>query len=195
MSDTVSRTNYATTASASIPSNTITATSGTYTINIPSTTSSIYTYRYPNLDKYLLQINDNKKIEYIDISDVLEEEVDRLIDRQKEIDAEKPKPRPKDPIKQVYINPKKGTTTILWEDGTKTMVTCIEETFDLEKGIAMCFMKKMYDNRGCFNEFLKKWLEDAVDQSVKREKVKEAPKKTPPQKTKKPRFRKKTSRK
>ena len=112
MSDTVSRTNYATVASASIPSNTITATSGTYTINIPSTTSSIYTYRYPNLDKYLLQINDNKKIEYIDISDVLEEEVDRLIDRQKEIDAEKPKPRPKDPIKQVYINPKKGTTTI-----------------------------------------------------------------------------------
>lgn len=35
-------------------------------------------------------------------------------------------------------------TIILWEDGTKTMARVLEgETFDPEKGVAICFMKKM----------------------------------------------------
>lgn len=35
-------------------------------------------------------------------------------------------------------------TIILWEDGTKTMARVSEgETFDPEKGVAICFMKKI----------------------------------------------------
>lgn len=78
---------------------------------------------------------------------------------------EKVKARPQDPIDRVFFNYKKRTTTILWKDKTVTTVTCAEdEEFDEEKGIAMCFMKKFFGNRGCFNEFLKKYLEEGIVQ-------------------------------
>lgn len=65
-------------------------------------------------------------------------------------------PRPKTLIKNVYFNEKKGTTCVLWMDGTKTIVKCAPgDTFSKEVGLAMCHMKKMYQNRGCFNEVLK----------------------------------------
>ena len=36
-------------------------------------------------------------------------------------------------------------TIVFWNDGTKTVVKCMEdEEFDEEKGIAMAFMKKLY---------------------------------------------------
>jgi len=36
-------------------------------------------------------------------------------------------------------------TIVFWNDGTKTVVKCMEgELFDEEKGIAMAFMKKLY---------------------------------------------------
>ena len=36
-------------------------------------------------------------------------------------------------------------TIVFWNDGTKTVVKCMEgELFDEEKGIAMAFIKKMY---------------------------------------------------
>lgn len=67
--------------------------------------------------------------------------------------------RPKNPIQNVWFNEKKGTTVVQWYDGSKTKVVCGErDTFDKEKGIALCFMKKMYNNRGCYYEFIKKWL-------------------------------------
>lgn len=35
---------------------------------------------------------------------------------------------------------------------------CQEETFDKEKALALAYMKRWcFDNRGCFNEELKKW--------------------------------------
>lgn len=47
--------------------------------------------------------------------------------------------------KVIFNNP---ATIILWEDGTKTVVKCQNgETFDPEKGMAMCFMKKMLGNK------------------------------------------------
>lgn len=53
-------------------------------------------------------------------------------------------------------------TIILWEDGTKTKVTCGEgDTFDPEKGIAMCFMKKALGNKGRFNYTLQRCFKDA----------------------------------
>lgn len=86
----------------------------------------------------------------------------RILDLESE---EKVKARPKDPIDRVFFNYKKRTTTIIWKDKTVTTVKCAEdEEFDEEKGIAICFMKKFFDNRGCFNEFLKKYLEESIIQ-------------------------------
>lgn len=68
--------------------------------------------------------------------------------------------RPKNPIKNVWFNEAKGTTVVQWYDDSKTKVVCSEQdTFDKEKGIALCFMKKMYNNRGCYYDFIKKWAE------------------------------------
>ena len=150
---------------------------------------------YPDHKNFHLETawpSQQKTIRVIDVTDAVKEKVDALIERQKEIDATKPEPRPIDPIKQVFINSKKGTTTILWNDGEKTVVTCQGEEFDLEKGIAMCFMKKMYDNRGCFNEFLNKWVDGVIDQGVNRPKVKKVIEPEPPKKSKRRRFKKKT---
>lgn len=64
-------------------------------------------------------------------------------------------PRPKTNAKFV-INKEKGTTVALWSDGTKTIVKCQPgDSFDAEKGIAMCFLKRSFRNRGCYNEWMR----------------------------------------
>lgn len=46
-------------------------------------------------------------------------------------------PKPKDII---FHNP---ATIVKWSDGTKTVVKCHEEdTYDKEKGLALCYVKK-----------------------------------------------------
>lgn len=51
------------------------------------------------------------------------------------------------------INKEKGITLALWRDGTKTIVKCQSgDSFDAEKGIAMCFMKRYFRNPGWYNE-------------------------------------------
>lgn len=59
-------------------------------------------------------------------------------------------------------------TIILWDDDTKTVVKCNPEydTFDPEKGIALCFMKKALGNRGKFNDILKKGIEDNEQENL-----------------------------
>ena len=65
-------------------------------------------------------------------------------------------PKPDKPYKKIIVNAVKETICILWKDGTKTiMKPQSDDEFDLEKGIAMCFMKRWYDNRGCFNDVFK----------------------------------------
>ena len=65
-------------------------------------------------------------------------------------------PKPDGGVDRFYINEEKGTTVMVWKDGTKTIVKCQEgEDFDFEKGIAMCFMKKAFDDRGCYNDIFK----------------------------------------
>lgn len=60
-------------------------------------------------------------------------------------------------IKRVIFNG--PATIVLWEDDTKTVVKCGEgETYDAEKGLAMCFMKKALGNKGSFNNVLKEHL-------------------------------------
>lgn len=65
-----------------------------------------------------------------------------------------------DKIKAVYFNEKKGTTTVVWKDGVKTTVRCHkDDTFNKEAGLALCYMKRIFDNRGAFNEVLKRYCE------------------------------------
>ena len=67
-------------------------------------------------------------------------------------------------VKNIYINEEKGTVVVVWKNGLKTKVKCQPgDKFDAEKGIAMCFMKKAFDNRGRFNEVLKKYLREKYE--------------------------------
>ena len=71
-------------------------------------------------------------------------------------------PRKDSGIKKVYINKKKKTVTILWVDNTNTTVTCQNgDTFDEEKGILACYMKKVFENRGYYNEIIKDAIKNA----------------------------------
>ena len=71
-------------------------------------------------------------------------------------------PRKNSCIKKVYINEKKKTVTILWVDDTNTTVTCQKgDTFDEEKGILACYMKKVFENRGYYNEIIKDAIKNA----------------------------------
>ena len=54
----------------------------------------------------------------------------------------------------IIINP--PATIVKWDDGTKTVVKCQNgDVYDAEKGIALCFMKKMFDNKSYYNEVIK----------------------------------------
>ena len=61
-------------------------------------------------------------------------------------------------IEKVIFN--EPATIVYWADGTKTVVKCQEhDVFDKEKGLALCYMKKITGNKsGNFNKTLKEWL-------------------------------------
>ena len=80
----------------------------------------------------------------------------RTITRVKLVDA----PRKPHPYYKIYVNNKKKVITVVWRDGSHTVVKCQDgDDFDIEKGIAMCFMKRVFDNRGCYNEAFKDTIE------------------------------------
>lgn len=57
--------------------------------------------------------------------------------------------------KAIFNDP---ATIVFWDDGTKTVVKCGEDdTYDKEKGLALCYMKRIFNNKGNYNEILKKW--------------------------------------
>lgn len=61
-------------------------------------------------------------------------------------------------IKNVYENFADRVTTVVWDDGTVTMVTCDhDDDWDREKAIYAAFVKKHYGNRGRFNDDVQKW--------------------------------------
>ena len=65
-------------------------------------------------------------------------------------------PKPKKRYKKIVVNYEKETICIVWKDNTRTVMKPQPgDTFDVEKGIALAFMKKCYDNRGCFNDAFK----------------------------------------
>lgn len=70
----------------------------------------------------------------------------------------------KEIVDKVFFNERKGATCVCWKDGTKTVVKCQpEDDWNKMMGLALCFMKKAYGNKGNFNDFLRKWLEEGKD--------------------------------
>ena len=65
-------------------------------------------------------------------------------------------PKPEKLYEKIIVNTSKQIICVIWKDGTKTIMRPQpEDEFDVEKGIALCFMKRIYDNRGCFNDAFK----------------------------------------
>ena len=60
-------------------------------------------------------------------------------------------------IKNVIFND--PATIVFWADGDKTVVKCQPgDTFSKELGLAMAICKKVYGNKGNYNEVFKKWV-------------------------------------
>ena len=55
----------------------------------------------------------------------------------------------------IFNNP---ATIVIWADKTKTVVRCQDmDEFNKEHGLAMCMIKKLYDNKGNYNNVFEKW--------------------------------------
>lgn len=73
---------------------------------------------------------------------------------------------PVDPfaIRSVLSNRRKNAFSVVWEDGTTTVVHCQSgDEWDDEKALAMCFTKKALGNKGNFNDK----FNDALDNKMK----------------------------
>lgn len=72
----------------------------------------------------------------------------------------------KNGIKKVIFNA--PATIVLWTDNTKTVVKCGKnDTYDAEKGLALCIAKKYLGNKGNFNNVFKEWLPEPEEVSAK----------------------------
>lgn len=61
------------------------------------------------------------------------------------------------PERVIFNDP---ATIVFWDDGSKTVVKCQPgDVFDKEKGLALAYVKRLYNNKGNFNEVFKKWIE------------------------------------
>jgi hypothetical protein len=68
-------------------------------------------------------------------------------------------------IERVIFND--PATIVMWTDGSKTIVKCQPgDTYDAEKGLALCISKKYFGNKGNFNEVFKKWIPEEKEISV-----------------------------
>ena len=75
----------------------------------------------------------------------------------------KPVPSPFE-IQSVLSNRRKNAFTVVWADGTSTVVHCQPgDEWDDEKALAMCFTKKALGNKGNFNDK----FNDALDNKRK----------------------------
>lgn len=67
-------------------------------------------------------------------------------------------------IRKVIFND--PATVVLWSDGTKTVVKCSpEDTFDMEKGLAMAIVKKMAGNNNHFHKVFKQYTKKKKEPS------------------------------
>ena len=65
-------------------------------------------------------------------------------------------------IKNVIFND--PATVVQWSDGTKTVVKCVNEPYDPEKGLAMAFVKGILGNKGAYYKLFKQWLPEPEPQ-------------------------------
>lgn len=79
----------------------------------------------------------------------------------------------RDPVMLCSVEIKKvkfsgPATIVFWADGSKTVVKCQEgDAFDPEKGLALCFMKKVLGNKsGTFNKVLKTYGKEESDDNA-----------------------------
>lgn len=57
----------------------------------------------------------------------------------------------------IYNNP---ATIVYWNDNTKTVVKVqAGDTYNKEHGLVMCCVKKLFRNKGNYNDVLKNWRE------------------------------------
>lgn len=58
--------------------------------------------------------------------------------------------------KVIYNDP---ATIVFWKNGDKTVVKCQPgDTYDPQKGLALCFMKRALGNKGNYNNVFREWL-------------------------------------
>ncbi len=102
---------------------------------------------------------DNDMLDYL-LKDIIKE---KAKDAEKELQAEINRKNKikidnfKNSIKNVIYN--KPATIVLWKDGTKTVVKCQPgDTYDREKGLAMCIIKRLFNDSAYFNSIFEKWL-------------------------------------
>lgn len=63
-----------------------------------------------------------------------------------------------DDIEDVIFND--PATIIRWKDGTKTIIKCQPgDKYDKEAGLALAICKKVFGNKGNYNEVFKKWVD------------------------------------
>lgn len=66
--------------------------------------------------------------------------------------------RPEMMIENVIFND--PATVVFWADGSKTVVKCQPgDAFSKELGLAMAICKKVYGNKGNYNDMFKKWVQ------------------------------------
>ena len=65
--------------------------------------------------------------------------------------------KPDDIVDVIFNDP---ATIIKWKDGTKTIVKCQPgDKYDKEAGLALAICKKVFGNKGNYNEVFKKWVD------------------------------------
>ena len=68
-------------------------------------------------------------------------------------------------IKNVIFN--YPSTTVLWSDGTKTVVKCQQgDKYSMETGLALCIAKKALGNNSDFNDVFKKWIDEPQEKDI-----------------------------
>ena len=82
------------------------------------------------------------KIAIIDGTSTIAEKVEeKVVDESKKFE-----------IKNILANHEKNAFTVVWADGTNTVIHLQEgDKWDDEKALAMCFVKKLKGNKGAFN--------------------------------------------
>lgn len=66
-------------------------------------------------------------------------------------------------IQTILANHKKRVFTVVWVDGTRTMIMLQDgDTWDTEKALAMCYVKKICGNKGAFNDIFTKVMPEKL---------------------------------